>query len=63
MPIPLASAWHEEQVDELFSSLLGGAGLSGAGTTAVDAERLMAGENGFDRLEIVQEPLAGLRVF
>ncbi|EIW72172.1 hypothetical protein TREMEDRAFT_66745 [Tremella mesenterica DSM 1558] len=30
VPIPLSRAWHEEQIEELFSSLFGGAGLKGA---------------------------------
>jgi len=30
VPIPLERAWHEEQVDELFASLFGGAGKAGA---------------------------------
>ncbi|WVO24685.1 protein BFR2 [Cryptococcus decagattii] len=30
VPIPLSQGWHEEQVDELFSSLFGGVGMKGA---------------------------------
>nr|XP_019010496.1 protein BFR2 [Kwoniella pini CBS 10737]OCF49277.1 protein BFR2 [Kwoniella pini CBS 10737] len=30
VPIPLSNGWHEEQVDELFSSLFGGVGMTGA---------------------------------
>lgn len=33
VPIPLDQGWHEEQVDELFSSLFGGVGLRGALST------------------------------
>lgn len=32
VPVPLASGWSEEQVDELFASLFGGVGLKGAMT-------------------------------
>ena len=43
-PVPLRNAWHDEQVDEFFSSLLGGAGLAGAGTEgALPGQGLIAG--------------------
>lgn len=51
VPIPLDHAWHEEQVDELFSSLFGGVGLKGALSTGPE----MASEGLTD--------LGGLRVF
>ncbi|KAL1410864.1 rRNA-processing protein bfr2 [Vanrija albida] len=36
VPIPLEGGWHEEQVDELFSSLFGGVGLAGAVSTTAE---------------------------
>ncbi|BEI81169.1 hypothetical protein CcaverHIS002_0203290 [Cutaneotrichosporon cavernicola] len=48
VPIPLDGGWHEEQVDELFSSLFGGVGIKGAMSTAPET-------NGTD--------LGGLRMF
>ncbi|WOO81014.1 Protein BFR2 [Vanrija pseudolonga] len=36
VPIPLEGGWHEEQVDELFSSLFGGVGLAGAISTTAE---------------------------
>lgn len=35
VPVPLSRAWHEEQIDELFSSLFGGAGMGGAVSKAI----------------------------
>lgn len=37
VPIPFEGGWHEEQVDELFSSLFGGVGLKGAVSSAPEA--------------------------
>lgn len=51
VPIPLENEWHEEQVDELFASLLGGAGIKGAVSTEVEEKRELDGG------------LGGLRVF
>lgn len=57
VPVPLSNGWHDEQVDELFSSLLGGAGMKGAGTEAgVSASGLINGDEGL-------ASLGGLRVF
>lgn len=36
VPVPLAHGWHEEQVDELFSSLFGGIGIAGAMSTLAE---------------------------
>ena len=56
VPIPLSQAWHDEQVDELFSSLFGGAGLGGAASEEVVlANGAVAGEG--------SAGLGGLRVF
>lgn len=55
VPIPLSTPWATEQIDELFTSLLGGAGLAGAG-----AERDDQGVMGVDAQE---SGLSGLRVF
>lgn len=56
VPIPFNEGWHDEQIDELFSSLLGGAGMKGGSAetavnagAAVDAEGLAS--------------LGGLKVF
>lgn len=51
VPIPLESAWPEEQVDELYSSLFGGVGKAGALSTMGDSVS-----------EAVAD-LGGLRVF
>lgn len=57
VPIPLSNGWHDEQIDELFSSLLGGAGMKGAGAeTGVTASGLINGDEGL-------ASLGGLRVF
>jgi protein AATF/BFR2 len=55
VPIPLPQGWHEEQVDELFSSLFGGVGMAGA-----TAEGL---PNGLGNGEGGSAGLGGLRVF
>lgn len=69
VPIPLEQGWHDEQIDELFSSLLGGAGLEGAGVDKDDqgvmggaAQQEEAGQVHV-RPERRDVPLAGLRVF
>lgn len=60
VPIPLANGWNDDQMDELFSSLLGGAGMKGAGAeVAVTAATGMSMSNGEDGLA----GLGGLRVF
>lgn len=58
VPIPLRQGWHEEQIDELFSSLLGGAGEKGAQSEGILGanETSTAGEGGL-------AGLGGLRVF
>jgi protein AATF/BFR2 len=52
VPIPLAEAWHDEQVDELFASLFNAAGKAGA----VSALAPEAANSAF-------ADLGGLRVF
>lgn len=52
VPITLQHSWHDEQIDELFGSLFGGAGIKGAvseGVTATLGDGLAS--------------LGGLRVF
>ncbi|OXG77657.1 protein BFR2 [Cryptococcus neoformans var. grubii Br795] len=56
VPIPLSQGWHEEQVDELFSSLFGGVGMKGA--TAEKSVGLDVGNADEGLAE-----LGGLRVF
>ncbi|WRT70053.1 uncharacterized protein IL334_007047 [Kwoniella shivajii] len=56
VPIPLSNGWHEEQVDELFSSLFGGVGMSGA-----VAEKRVEVDAGVDGEGL--SGLGGLRVF
>ncbi|ORX39417.1 apoptosis-antagonizing transcription factor [Kockovaella imperatae] len=56
VPVPLRDGWHEEQIDELFSSLLGGAGLQGAGTEGGVLSRDLGVDRGLT-------DLGGLRVF
>lgn len=77
VPIPFAEAWHDEQIDELFSSLLGGAGLEGAGGGVNRDDRAVLGMevNGDEAATSVQGvergggvaqggiSVAGLRVF
>lgn len=38
VPVPVVGSWHEEQIDELFSSLLGKGFESAAGGDAMDVE-------------------------
>lgn len=57
MPIPLRKAWHDEQVDELFGSLFGGAGMTGAKSEGG------AINNGVIDAEEGLAELGGLRVF
>ena len=59
VPIPLYDAWHDEQVDEFFSSLLGGAGLVGAGTEGGLPGQALIGAGGDEGLG----DLGGLKVF
>ncbi|OCF34222.1 protein BFR2 [Kwoniella heveanensis BCC8398] len=56
VPIPLRGGWHEEQVDELFSSLFGGVGMQGA-----VAENRVEVDAGVDGEGL--SGLGGLRVF
>lgn len=60
VPIPLSNGWHQEQIDELFTSLLGGAGIGGAGADREDG--LVMGM-GTDNVESESVPMSGLRVF
>lgn len=55
VPIPLNHAWHDEQIDELFSSLFGGVGMKGA-TSDVVPVVVASREDGLAKLE-------GVRVF
>lgn len=49
VPVPVVGAWHDEQIDELFSSLLG----KGFESSAVD-----------DRMEVEEVTVpSGFRVF
>ncbi|XAO27450.1 protein BFR2 [Cryptococcus bacillisporus CA1280] len=56
VPIPLSQGWHEEQVDELFSSLFGGVGMKGA-----TSEKIVGLDVGNADEGLVE--LGGLRVF
>ena len=60
VPIPLSNGWHQEQIDELFTSLLGGAGIGGAGADREDG--LVMGMC-TDNVESESVPMSGLRVF
>lgn len=66
VPIPLSNGWHQEQVDELFSSLLGGAGIEGAGADREDG-LVMGVVSGtgvdVDSRENTEVSLSGLKVF
>jgi len=56
VPIPIQEGWHDEQMDELFSSLLGGAGMRGASAEmAVNAGAVLDTEG--------LASLGGLKVF
>ncbi|WVW86341.1 hypothetical protein I302_108385 [Kwoniella bestiolae CBS 10118] len=59
VPIPLSNGWHEEQVDELFSSLFGGVGMSGGGAVAEKRVEVDIGQVDGEGLS----GLGGLRVF
>lgn len=56
VPTPLETTWATEQIDELFTSLLGGAGMEGAGADQDDSGVMGAVVDG-------DAGLAGLRVF
>ncbi|TYJ57999.1 hypothetical protein B9479_001358 [Cryptococcus floricola] len=56
VPIPLSQGWHEEQVDELFSSLFGGVGMRGAVAETAVGPDVGAADEGLAEL-------GGLRVF
>ncbi|WVQ74356.1 protein BFR2 [Cryptococcus sp. DSM 104548] len=56
VPIPLSHGWHEEQVDELFSSLFGGVGMKGAVAETTVGPDIGAADEGLVEL-------GGLRVF
>lgn len=57
VPIPLTTSWATEQIDELFTSLLGGAGLAGAGAERDDQGVMGAVD------AVGEDGLGGLRVF
>ncbi len=65
VPVPLEQAWHDEQIDELFSSLLGGAGLKGAGGEVAPASDAYMGGGWAESsgLDLKDGVVAGLRVF
>ncbi|ADV23884.1 protein BFR2 [Cryptococcus gattii E566] len=54
--IPLSQGWHEEQVDELFSSLFGGVGMKGATSEKIVGLDVGNADEGLAEL-------GGLRVF
>lgn len=56
VPIPLSQGWHEEQVDELFSSLFGGVGMKGATSEKIVGLDVGNADEGLAEL-------GGLRVF
>ncbi|KAJ9123614.1 hypothetical protein QFC24_003830 [Naganishia onofrii] len=56
VPTPLETTWGTEQIDELFTSLLGGAGMEGAGADQDDRGVMGAVVDG-------DAGLGGLRVF
>ncbi|KXN81546.1 Protein bfr2 [Leucoagaricus sp. SymC.cos] len=56
VPVPVASSWHEEQIDELFTSLLG----KGFESTLVDDAPLLDAER---TVEVDEAIRGGFRVF
>ncbi|KAK4684694.1 protein AATF/BFR2, partial [Tremellales sp. Uapishka_1] len=52
VPIPLAQGWHEEQIDELFGSLFGGAGGQGAVSEAMQVVQQDSGLAGLGGLKV-----------
>ena len=64
VPVPVSrGAWHEEQIDELFASLLG-KGFEGAAEEMAPLPRDGAGgESVVDFVSITTGDLGGLRVF
>ncbi|KAJ9103960.1 hypothetical protein QFC21_002423 [Naganishia friedmannii] len=56
VPTPLETIWQTEQIDELFTSLLGGVGMEGAGADQDDRGVMGAVVDG-------DAGLGGLRVF
>lgn len=56
VPVPIRGAWHEEQIDELFASLLGkGFGGEMVDVNAMDVDQPV--------VEVAPVDLGGLRVF
>ena len=65
VPIPTNGTWHEEQIDELFASLLG-RGFEGAAFEDMDSRKEAESENTtMDYVELMNgdHGLGGLRVF
>ncbi|KAH0582952.1 hypothetical protein H2248_010850 [Termitomyces sp. 'cryptogamus'] len=58
VPVPVIGGWHEEQIDELFASLLG-KGFEGPGTREDAAD----GEGGQEEMELSEALKDGFRVF
>jgi len=65
VPVPVQGSWHEEQIDELFASLLGkgfenAGGIYGAGMDGGDKD--VEAEKRFE-LELSEAISGGFRVF
>jgi protein AATF/BFR2 len=58
VPVPVKGAWHEEQIDELFASLLG-KGFGGEHAMEVDIVQPTSTTKG----DVVDIGFGGLRVF
>lgn len=64
VPVPLEGEWHEEQVDELFSSLLGGAGMTGGEAEGDVQASFGLGDDAVGGADVqASSGLGGLRVF
>lgn len=65
VPVPVQGSWHDEQVDELFASLLGKGFESAGGDYGVDADAGQRDVEAEKKLEVeLGEALkGGFRVF
>ncbi|KAG8964692.1 rRNA-processing protein bfr2 [Tulasnella sp. 419] len=62
VPVLSARKWHEEQIDELFASLLG-KGFEGAAAEEIGPRDNADGDAGMDLVGLVGGDLGGLKVF
>lgn len=54
VPIPIRGAWHDEQIDELFASLLG---------KGFDGDEPTPATNGLEVIQKESQSMLGFRIF